>query len=145
MVGEIFAGLSALNAALNSVKALKDINDATVRNTAIIELLEKLLIAKETQSALLDRIGDLEKEIARFETWESEKQRYELKTIGSGSFVYALKESMGSAEPPHQICAACYQRGKKSLLQRVPGNSARTALGMGPVLKCPECKSEISG
>jgi hypothetical protein len=50
MAGEIFAGLSAIKAALDLAKGLKDINDATVRNRAVIELREKILAAREAQS-----------------------------------------------------------------------------------------------
>lgn len=68
MVSEVFAGLGAFKTMLDMAKALKDINDATIRNGAIIELQEKILTAREAQSALLERIGELEEKVAGFET-----------------------------------------------------------------------------
>ena len=137
MVGEIFAGLSALNAALNSAKALKDINDAAIRNAAIIELQEKILAAREAQSALLDRVRALETEVTDLKTWEAEKKRYDLKEVGPRIFVYALKPETQGTEPPHWICPSCYQKGKKSILQ---GFKSAT---FGWVHDCADCKLEI--
>jgi uncharacterized coiled-coil DUF342 family protein len=93
MVGEALAGLSAIKTAFDIAKGLKDIDNATSRNAAVIELQEKILAAREAQSALLDRVGTLEKEVARFETWEREKQRYELKSLGWGAFARMLKKN----------------------------------------------------
>lgn len=143
MVGEAFAGLSALKTAFDLAKGLKDIDDTARRNTAIIELQEKLLIAQAAHSNLTERIGELEEKVASFETWNAEKQRYELKPLGTG-FAYFLKPDAQGGEPPHQICANCYARGKKSFLAKVPTNQARIALGMGTVYRCPECTAEIS-
>ena len=136
MVGEAIAGLSAVKTAFDIAKGLKDIDDASRRNAAVIELQEKILTAQSAQAALIERVGYLEKEVARFETWETEKQRYELKDVGMGSLAYSVKDAMRGSEPPHQICAACYEHRKKSILQ--PGDEAWHS-----VLKCPECKTTI--
>ena len=134
MVAEVFAGLGSIKAAFDIAKGLKDIDDATRRNTAIIELQEKTLSAQAEQSELIETIGDLKKRVTELETWEAEKQRYELKDIGTGRPAY--EESKRNAEPPHQICAACYQNGKKSLLQ--PSTSMYSKH-----LICPECKTDL--
>jgi hypothetical protein len=41
MVGEIFGGISAVKAAFDIAKGLKDIHDAALRNEAIINLQEQ--------------------------------------------------------------------------------------------------------
>ena len=64
MVVEIYAGIGAVKAAFEIAKGLKDINDATIRNAAIIELQEKILRAQEEQSALVDRTRELEQQLA---------------------------------------------------------------------------------
>jgi hypothetical protein len=133
---KLFAGLGSIKAAFDIAKGLKDINDVTIRNGAIIELQEKILTARAAQSALLERISELETEVASFKTWESEKQRYELKGVGAGSFAYAVKESMRGTEPAHHICAACYEHGHKSILQP-------KAVYPDKTLYCPECKAQI--
>jgi len=142
MVGEVFAGLGALKTAFDIAKGLKDIDDATRRNAAVIELQEKILAAREAQSTLLDRVGELEEKVASFETWDAEKQRYELNQLirDSPTFAYTLKTD---AEPPetfHCICATCYQRRIKSILQFL-----RPVLigGDEKILACPVCKTEV--
>jgi hypothetical protein len=136
MVAEVFAGIGALKTAFDIAKGLKDIDDTARRNAAVIELQEKILSAQSAQSDLVERVRELEKEVAAFETWDADKKRYELKDIGLGSLAYVVKESERGAEPPHQICAACYQHRKVSILQ--PKSESRDKL-----LICPECKTKI--
>jgi hypothetical protein len=136
MAGELIAGIGLFKTMLDMAKGLKDMNDAAIRNGAVIDLQEKILTAREAQTLLLERIGYLEKEVARFETWEADKQRYALKDVGLGSLAYTVNESMRGSEPSHQICAACYQHGKKSILQ--PRD-----IGLDKMLVCPECKTQF--
>jgi hypothetical protein len=70
-----------MKATFNIAKGLKDIDDAPRRNTAIIELQEKILSAQTEQSESIETIGDLKKRVTELETWEAEKQRYELRTL----------------------------------------------------------------
>jgi Zn finger protein HypA/HybF involved in hydrogenase expression len=123
---------------LDVAKGLKDMNDAAVRNAAVIELQEKIFAAQSQQKALIERVRELEKRVTEFETWESEKQRYQLTDFGGGTFAYVLKPEMSGTEPPHRICAACYQKGHKSVLQRKRENS----LGQERYA-CPECKVDF--
>lgn len=117
MAAELLAGLGAVKTAFDIAKGLKNIDDAARRNAAVIELQEQILSAQQAQAALIERIGDLEKEVARFETWETEKQRYKLTDYGSGTFARELKPEAANGEPPHKICAGCYDKGVKSVLQ----------------------------
>jgi hypothetical protein len=88
--------------------------------------------AQSDQFALLERVHELEQQVTDLKAWEKEKQRYELKQLAPGAFCYALKADASGSEPPHRVCAACYQHGKKSILQKVPTNVARRNLGMAP-------------
>jgi hypothetical protein len=133
VVTETIAGLSAIKTAFDMTKALKDINDAAIRNAAVIELQEKILSARDAQTALLDRVSTLEKELAGFEKWETEKEEYELKEIFTRTFAYLIKESARGARPPHLICANCYEDRKKPILQRADAAH----------LICPVCKTRI--
>lgn len=126
MAGEIFAGFSAFKTMLDMAKALKDLDTATARNSAVIELQEKILAAQTEYAALTERVSYLEEEVARFENWEAEKQRYQLEELPPGIFVYALKKGMERGEPPHKICANCYQKGLKSLLHNLGQNNGLT-------------------
>jgi hypothetical protein len=141
MPGEVLAGLSALKTAFDLAKGLKDIDDATRRNAAIIELQEKLLIAQETQAALTERVRELEEKVVSFERWDAEKERYELKQLihGGPTFAYSLKPEAEPSEVFHCICATCYQRRIKSILQ-FAGNVVRSN---ERVLACPVCDTKV--
>jgi hypothetical protein len=133
MVGEVFAGLGAFKTMFDMAKALKDINDAAIRNGAVIELQEQILSAQAAQSALIDRVRDLEEKVAGFETWETEKKRYELKLLGGGSYAYMLKKEERGVSPPHWICAHCFGSKRIEVIQNVPGKG----------FYCPGCKNRI--
>ena len=133
MVGEAIAGLGAIKTAFDLAKTLKDMNDAAIRNAAVIELQEKILSARDAQTALLERIGALEKEVANFEKWDAEKENYQLSKIAEDTFAYASKPNAHSSEPAHYICARCYQDRKKSILQRADAAH----------MFCPECKTKF--
>jgi hypothetical protein len=138
MVGELYAGIGAFKAMFDMAKSLKDINDATIRNAAIVELQEKILAAQTTQSELAQRVRELEEEVTRFDKWDTEKERYYLvHAIAGGSMVYALKPESQGAATPHWICASCYPQRKKGILQR-----AESTYGMW-MYRCPLCKNGI--
>lgn len=135
---------TSIRAAVEITKAMKDVHDANVIQTKTFELTREILSAQSyameavaAQSALLERVRRLEEEKAQLETWNTEKQRYELKKIQTGVTVYALKPSMDNGEEPRYICTTCYQHGHKSILQR-------EQLDMGRVIVhvCHECGSE---
>jgi hypothetical protein len=134
MVAEVYAGLAAFKTMFDMAKALKDINDAAIRNGAVIALQEQILSAQAQQATLIDRIRELEEEVARFETWNAEKRRYELKELRDRLIAYSVKEEARGTEPPHSICPDCYQQGVKSILQHVIRTPGRT-----DVLICQRC------
>jgi predicted P-loop ATPase len=139
----IATALSSLNAAKDIAQAMIALRDREAFQSKLLEFQSKLLdansaafAAQDERSALLESIRNLEKEVASLEAWDAEKQRYELKDVGLGTLAYVVKESMRGAEPPHQICAACYQHRKKSILQPCEINHDN-------LLICPECKTQI--
>lgn len=138
MLGEAVMGLSALKTAFDMTKGLKDIDNAVSRNAAVIELQENILTAQQAQAALIKRIDDLEKEVARFETWEAEKERYKLTDLGHGMTTYTLKEGMENGEPPHHLCADCYNHGQKSVMQ-----TETRSPGRAQVLVCHTCGLDL--
>jgi hypothetical protein len=138
MVAEIFGGISAFKAMFDLAKGLKDIDDATRRNAVAIELQEKILAAREAQSAALERIGQLEKQVADFEAWDTEKKRYELKNIGHSCFARMLKPEARGSKPPHFICANCYDNRRISVIQHGPPKP-----GASIGYFCPNCGTII--
>lgn len=143
MVSEIYGGIGAFKAMFDMAKGLKDISDAAIRNRAVIELQEEILGAQVSQSALLERVSFLEKEITRFETWDAEKQRYELKKVVTGAFVYTLKPEVEPPEEPHWLCTTCYQNNKKSILQILVISAYHPGHG-GQVWICASCPTKIN-
>ena len=145
MVGEVITGLGLFKSMMDMAKGLKDINDAVVRNSVIIVLQEKILAAREQQSALAERVRELEKEVAEAKAWESEKQCYELQAVDRGAFAYVLKPEMQGSEPRHWLCANCYNKGHKAFLQfreqlRTPsGGRSNQSRWI-----CGSCKSEVT-
>jgi len=138
MVGEAFAGLSIFKSLLDTAKSIKDMNDTATRQSVAIELGEKILAAREAQSALLERVSELEKEVAHLKAWDADKQRYKLSDAGNGIMTYTMKEGMENSEPFHQLCANCYNDGQKSVLQP----ETRTP-GMCLVLVCNHCGADL--
>lgn len=136
MVGEVLFGLQTFNALLETVKGLQAINDKTARNLAIMDLTDKIISAKSDYAVLQERVGELEKELMRHEKWEAEKQRYRLTDFGGGTFAYALKEDMANGDPPHRLCARCYEEGHPSILQF----DDRNGVGQDRY-DCPRCKT----
>ena len=56
-----------------------------------------------------------------------------------GNFAYALKNAMTASDPPHHICATCYEQGKKSVLQALPDLVMRHRMYL-----CSRCKTRIA-
>ena len=135
---------ASLNAAINIVKAMKDLRDWSVVQSKVIELQSIILDAQSSifavnqeRSTLVERISQLEKELASAKAWEAEKQRYELADVGVNNFAYALKPAMRGSEPPHYLCANCYQQDKKSILHHMDTAS------MGDLLTCSSCNAKM--
>lgn len=148
-MASISAAVSSLKTASEIAKAFLQLKSDAERNAKVIELQSVILSAQSNaiaaqsdQFAMLEEVRALKEEIANVKAWETEKQRYQLVNPYFGSTVYALKKSMSNGEPPHYICASCYQSGKKSILQcRRPTykNGDGTA-----ALRCPACNSEAT-
>jgi hypothetical protein len=130
----ISQGLNALKGATDVVKTLVGLRDSAKLLETTVELNQQILSAQKAladaqteQATLVETINTLEAKIAAFEQWDGEKQRYELKQLGShGVYAYAIKEEARGSEPMHWICPDCYENRHKSRLQqviRVPGRS----------------------
>lgn len=147
MVVGVTDALTALKSASDLVKALVELRDVSLVNSKALELQRQILAAHEGALAAQDakallhkRVAELEAEVMRFETWETEKQRYELHKLPPGILIYRTKLGMEGAEPAHEICANCYQKRVKSLLHIVSSGNGRTHW------KCHECGfDELSG
>lgn len=141
----IASAASGLRTAGQIVKSLIDLKVGAEIQAKVIELQTVImsaqsdaLAAQSDQFSLLERIRNLEAEVAQTKAWEAEKQRYELKEFPTGAFAYALKPDAAQGEPPHRICAKCYQDGHKSILQVL-----RRDYG-GELVECQRCDTRLT-
>jgi hypothetical protein len=148
-VATISVGLQSLKAAFDIGKALLNLGLNVQVQDRIREINDKILAAQESaiasrdyQSALLKQIGGLETQIAKLEAWEAEAQTYQLTDVGkfgvTGKFAYAPKEGTHTSEPAHLLCASCYHKRHKSILQ-----TQHLQPGACETLICHHCASVI--
>jgi hypothetical protein len=107
-IAEISAGITSLRATLDVMKAMMDLRDAEAFRAKsidlqglVLEALGKAIDAREAYAEQADRVRALEAEMAKMKAWDAEKERYELKGVGSGAVAYMLKPDARGAEPPH--------------------------------------------
>lgn len=142
----IASATGALKTAYDLSKAAISAHDAGAIRAKVAEMqgeissaLASAITAQMDQLAMLNRVVSLEKEVAELKAWDAEKSRYQLEKFHPGVFVYGLKPEKAFGEPLHQLCAACFTSGRKSLLQ------ARTELKMRMRVRiCPACKTEFA-
>ena len=138
----IQGAISGLQTAGQLAKALHELSTSIDIKTKVIDLQASIMSAQQSalaaqsdQFSMIQRVRELEEEIARVKAWEEEKHRYQLFSPWRGCFVYALKESSKGTEPPHWVCEHCYQDGRKSILQQVKERNGKLL----HVMKCPHC------
>jgi hypothetical protein len=140
MVSEVIVGLGAFKTMFDIAKSMKDMDDAVKRNAAVFDLGEQIIATQARYTAAVQEVDDLKKELARFEAWEGEKKRYELKQLYRGPLAYILKEGHENGEDAHALCTNCYERRFKSVLQMSGHLSAHDR-----TWHCPSCKMEAKG
>lgn len=140
----IGSALASTKLAFEIAKSLLGLRDAAVIQSKVIELQSVILSAQQSaleaqasQSALTDRIRELEEKVARMETWDADNEKYELAAIVPGIFGVRLKQEARDTAPAHWLCARCYERRIKTVLQFQPVPGRMT------VVKCTECKSDL--
>jgi hypothetical protein len=136
---------TSVRAAVEITKAMKDLSDANLLQTKTFELTREIMAAQSyameavaAQSTLLERIRHLEEEKAKLETWNTEKQRYELKDLYRGFFAYILKPGMENGEDQHALCTNCYNKGFKSVIQ-----TSGHIIAHDHFWFCPSCNAKI--
>ncbi len=140
MYAEISAAIASAKTALNIAKSAHDLSSYNELITAISEVNTKLMDAttvalssQEKQSALSNRIADLEDKLRDVENWESQIKRYALHEFPeTKTFAYKLKHGINDDESLHYLCATCVSKSEKSIMQPA-----------GHTLYCPVCKTNI--
>ena len=151
-IGSAAALVSSLKAAAEITKAMIGLRDASMIQDKVIELNGVILSAQSSaleanaaQFTLLDRVRELEEEIARMKAWETEKQHYKLEAVDRGAFAYVPKPEMQGTEPPHWLCTNCYDKGHKSFLQfKEQTREPSGRRGNYSKWVCGSCRSEVT-
>jgi hypothetical protein len=118
LVAEVFAGIGALKTAFDIAKGLKDLDDATKRNAAIIDLQQIILTAQQAQMDLLNEASELRAKLKTINDKRDELSRYELIDVrGDGKFAYRLRADAAGSEPIHLACPSCFKNGHVAILQ----------------------------
>ncbi len=120
---------------VNDIKHLveKPDIDTVATKKLISDLLDRLITLQTEQIAMQSAILEFREEQRRIEHFKAEADRYALRRTELGSLVYELKPGQADAEPTHWICAACYDKQIKSVLQPVAHNT----------FECGTCKSRV--
>jgi hypothetical protein len=92
---------------------------------------------REREATLVDENATLKRRVAELEARDVHLDRYELKQLPPGVFVYALKVNVQPVEAPHYACEKCYGDGKISRL-----NSILVFNGI-ETLSCSRCNSQV--
>lgn len=143
----ISGALSSLKTAFDIAKGISDLKSMTDVQGKVIELQQAILAAQSSamaanaeQYTAMEELRKLREELEKMSGWQQEKQRYRLfQAEGTGgSVVYALRESQKQQdEPPHYLCANCYEQGRKSILHNTIPSTGWTHW------HCPVCKAQF--
>lgn len=129
MVGEIATAMTSLKAAFDIAKGISEIAKSADIQSAVIGLQKQILdaqnaalTARDHEAELRQQITRLHTQIAAFEQWQAEKQRYQLEILHPGVAIYGLRPEARNGEPDHKICAVCFNAGKKTILNCRPSS-----------------------
>jgi hypothetical protein len=144
MIAEISSAIASIKNLGDLIGHMKESSEKKKMAAAFADVQDKMMGLQskiiETSAALAaaeERAREAEKKCMQMEDWQHQASRYQLKEIVTGIYAYALKPGMEEGEPVHYLCATCYQKGKKSILQ------FEVRLGQSRVYKCHECASSI--
>ena len=141
----IQAALMSLKAATDISKSILDINSTIEIQGKVIELQAALLEAQTSaisattaQIELQEKVRKLEEKIKSANEWGDQESRYSLVCLWGGpAQVYALKKLDSEGENPHFLCSNCFHNKRKVILNPM-------TIGTGWIfLACPSCKASI--
>jgi hypothetical protein len=145
-VAEITAAVTSIRAAYDLTKAMIAAHDndllakqARELNALMLDVLDKSIAARQSYAEQMDEVQALKAEVAALKDWAREKEKYELKSVGSGAMVYMLKPEARGSEPPYWLCSNCFAQGKKSFPQSTHQMHLRRL-----IYNCSSCKGTFS-
>lgn len=148
MIDTLIAAVSGANTALDMLKRGVAVHDQKIVEDAVADMTEKLRdVTSNALAAVQDalhnaqearklenRIAELEKEVVALRAAAEERDLYHLVPLSPNSFAYTLK-AVPEGVARHFLCQACYDGGKKVVLQRIGGRAS---------LNCPACSAIVT-
>ncbi len=139
---EVAAAMASIKNLRDFVTSLKDSADKRKLSAAVEDVQAKFIIlqsqvmeAQASLSSANERARTAEQKCVDQESFGHEAERYALHELTSGFYVYALKPGMEQGEPPHYLCANCFAKHQKSIIQR-------TDMVEGYLYICHNCGSK---
>ena len=146
---DVTGGMAALKAAADLSKTLIDaVGAGKLREQAarlhgeILDARMAAIDAHEAQTALKQRVRDLEAEIARLKEWDGGAGRYKLQKLGTTALAYVYQAGPDGGEPPHWLCATCFDKRQKGYLVGI-GRAGGTHGSSMNIWQCQTCKNQI--
>ncbi|MGC0155008.1 hypothetical protein ACPRNU_21325 [Chromobacterium vaccinii] len=146
-IGSISAALGGLRTAVDLAKlavearddqkiasAVQSLNDRIIEIQGVaLQLQEKQASQLEQIQTLKDDKRELSARVADLEKQADEQNRYRLRELSTGVFVYAYEPVDGDAAPAHYLCQSCMDnKSQKAVLVRDAN---------GTYERCPVCKN----
>lgn len=143
---------AAIQAAVSSLKAATDISKSILEmksisdvrgkvielQGALLEAQNSALAATTSQFELQEQVRTLQAKLKEREDWATEKLRYRLVSPWDGPAQnYALLREHSNGEEPHFLCANCFNRETKSILNPLKNKTGWVQL------VCPICKATM--
>lgn len=142
-LAEITTLISSVKTAYDIAKGINSLKIEVERNESISKILQILLSVQfdalsmqENYQTLLNEKETIAKRLVETEKWDETESQYDLMRMSVGTFVRTPNKNHQSPEPLHWLCANCFDKKKKSLLQKMYWTDD------SPMI-CPECKTVI--
>lgn len=128
LVGLAGSAATTISTTADLTQKFKDIingpePDALKMKELVLDIYDGLINAKRDQMQVEHLLADLQQELQKQDRFTTQAARYELTQTDMGARVYALKKDDPSGDPPHEICATCFEDAIKSILQPVEFNT----------------------
>lgn len=134
-------GLFALQEMLKAGYSVRNANEVAQRvaevQSQLMPFLSTAVESQQRELTLTQRIRDLEEENIKLKNWGRERERYGLTEISTGVFAYRLKPGMENSEPAHLLCANCFTKDEKVILQAEAQGETVYRYG------CPRCGTKL--
>ncbi len=148
MYAEISAALSSLKTLTDIVRAANSMSNRLEMLDAVTSVQQNLsqalaanLAGVEKQMALLQRVTELEAQVAELGLWDRKSKDYRLQAVGSSKRHFAQVYHPGTDSPQvrHWACAKCFQERQVFVLNATQGTGFHGRDGY----KCPNCATVI--